>query len=50
MGDVFPKVIQVVQNALPDIINAIEQEKVQGSFQLKFVVYRNYNSDHNKLI
>jgi hypothetical protein len=50
MSAIFPKVIQVVQGAIPDIYKSIEEAKVQGSFEIKFVVYRNYNSDANKLI
>ena len=44
MGSVLPKVIQVVQGAIPDIYKTIEMEKVQGSFELKIVIYRNYSS------
>ena len=50
MSHVFPRVVTVVQNAIPDIYEVIKQAKVEGSFDIKFVIYRNYNSNEEKLI
>ncbi len=50
MSDVFPKVVEVVKNAIPDIYEVIRQAKVEGSFDIKFVIYRNYNSSEELLI
>lgn len=50
MSDVFPKVVTVVQNAIPDIYEVIKQANVQGSFSIKFVIYRNYNSNEEKAL
>ncbi len=44
MADVLPKVIQVINGALPDIYKIIEEEKINALVELKLVVYRNYNS------
>lgn len=44
MGDSLPKVIQVINNALPDIYKIIEEDKIDALVELKLVVYRNYNS------
>ena len=50
MGAVFPKVIQVALNAMPDIYQTIKKANLAGSFELKFVVYRNYNSDCSMIL
>lgn len=44
MQIVLPKVLQVIDNALPDIYKIIELEKVDALVELKLVIYRNYNS------
>jgi hypothetical protein len=44
MGEVGPKIVKAIQNAIPDIYEAIKQTKIEASFDIKFVVYRNYNS------
>ena len=44
MAEVFPKVVAVVQNAIPDIYDVIKKAKADGSFDIKLVIYRNYNS------
>ncbi len=50
MSSVFPKVIQVVKGAIPDIYKVIEGAQVKGSFEIKIIVYRNYNSSADKLL
>ena len=50
MSAAFPKVVSVVQKAIPGIYKAIRVANVEGSFEIKFVVYRNYNSTEDKLI
>jgi hypothetical protein len=44
MAAVFTKVIQVIQGAIPDIMKVIEESGVHGSFSIKIIIYRNYNS------
>jgi hypothetical protein len=44
MGNSLPKVIQVINNALPDIYKIIEEDKIDALVELKLVVYRNYSS------
>lgn len=44
MGNVFQSLIEVIQTALPRIEKAITNAKVEGSFEIKLVIYRNYNS------
>ena len=47
MGAVFEKLIQVIQNALPKIESVIHESGVRGTFEIKLVIYRNYNSRAN---
>ncbi len=50
MGNVFKRLVSVIQKALPLIRLAIQDSKVQGSFEIKWVIYRNYNSIKDELI
>ena len=50
MSLVFNKVKQVVSGAIPDIFEALKKTKIRAEFYIKFVVYRNYNVDHTKLL
>jgi hypothetical protein len=50
MQAVFDKVKQVVEGAMPDIYGAIESSGISGSFEIKFVVYRNYDLDCGQLV
>ncbi len=50
MGSVFEKLIQVIMLALPCIESVIKDANVNGSFEIKLVVYRNYNSTPEDLL
>lgn len=51
MKPVFEKVKQVVNGAMPDIYKAIKESKVDDvQIMIKIVIYRNYNSTHNKIL
>jgi hypothetical protein len=40
----------VIKDAIQNIYKAIQKAKVNGYFEIKFVVYRNYDSNKNKLL
>lgn len=50
MSSVFNKIKQVISGAMPDIYETLKKANVRGEFDIKFVVYRNYNVDHTKLL
>jgi hypothetical protein len=50
MISLLNKMKNVIKDAIPNIYKAIQKAKVNGSFEIKFVVYRNYDSTHNKLL
>jgi hypothetical protein len=50
MADAFDKLKQVIREAIPDIYDTLKETKTKAEFYLKFVVYRNYNVDHTKLL
>ncbi len=50
MNLVLNKMKNVIKYAIPNIYKAIQKAQVNVSFEIKFVVYRNYDSTHNKLL
>ncbi len=50
MGGVFDKIKAVIRNAIPQIYQTIKNTGQSGQFELKFVIYRNYNSTHDLIL